>query len=44
MKMVPQTSYYLKTADEMRREFDGVPEALIAELLRIRYAWQTYAR
>ena len=31
MKMVPQTSYYLKTADEMRREFDGVPEALIAE-------------
>ncbi|MCS6836016.1 MAG: DNA polymerase III subunit alpha [Anaerolineae bacterium] len=33
MKMSPQTSYYLKTADEMRREFDGVPEALIAEAL-----------
>lgn len=31
MRMSPQTSYYLKTADEMRQDFAGAPADLIAE-------------
>ena len=31
MKMEPFSSYYLKSADEMRAAFNGAPDALIAE-------------
>jgi len=31
MKMSPQTSYYLKTEDEMRRDFADVPEEIVTE-------------